>query len=139
MASEDDRPEPLALDLDEEPGNGSLYTAPEVLAPAGFALALASLLGFGLMTGNVLLALSDAQQGPPSALLQVLAGLLGAALGVVPLVMGLIAVRDLLEDDPLWVSGLARATVILGAIVVVLRLFHTAVAALSGGSPYFGY
>lgn len=45
-----------------------------------------------------------------------------AALGTIPLLLGLEAVRLLLEDDPLWVSAVTRGAVVLAVVVVVLRL-----------------
>ena len=114
------------------------YRNPEVLGLAGFALAVASLLGFGVLNGTIVLILA-AGEGPPSTGVQVAAGLLGAALAAIPLLLGMEAVRNLLEDDPVWVSGVARAAVLLGAIVVVLRLLQTAAQAISNGSPYVNY
>ena len=132
-----------AMDLDDEQvlePDGALagYRTPEVLAPAAFALALASLLGFGLLSGSIVLSLSTGV-GPPSPTLQALAGLLGAALAAIPLLMGLEAVRHLLDDDPLWVSGLARASVLLGAVVVTLRLLHTLAYAVGENPQYAGF
>lgn len=119
----------------EQPRPLSDYRSPEVLAPTAFALAVAALLGgFGLLSGSIVLALTDASQ--PSQAANVLAALLGAALAAIPLLMGLEAVRNLLEDDPLWVSALARASVLLGGIVVLLRLAHTLVYLLGDGPAY---
>ena len=116
---------------DSRPSTLSAYRSPEVLGLAGFALAVSALLGFGLLSGNILLSVFD---GQPSEGRQIAAALLGAALGGVPLLMGLDATRHLLDDDPLWVSAVARAAVLLGAVVIVLRLAHTA-AALLGDNP----
>lgn len=121
---------------DSSPSALSAYRSPEVLGLAGFALAVSALLGFGLLSGNLLLSVFD---GPPSQGRLVAAGLLGAALGGVPLLMGLDATRHLLEDDPLWVSAVARAAVLLGAAVIVLRLAHTAAAALTDNPGYALY
>jgi len=113
------------------------YRTPEVLGLAAFALGLASLLGFGLLSGQVLLALS-AEPGPPSQTLQVLASLLSAGLAAVPLLLGLEATRLLLDDDPLWVSAVARAAVVLSAVAVLLRLGHVLVQALADSPSYLG-
>lgn len=123
---------------DAEPGRFEAYRAPEVLAPAGFALAVASLLGYGLLSGNIVVVLASGGSAPPSTQVQVAAGLVGAALAAIPFLMGLEAVRQLLEDDPLWVRGLARATVVVGGLVVLLRLAHALATALADG-PYLGY
>lgn len=125
-------------DVLEQESRMSGYRTPEVLGLAAFALGLAALLGFGLLSGNIVLALSDGA-GPPSRSLQLLAGLVGAALGAIPLILGLEATRQLLEDDPLWVSAVARAAVVLGGIVVLLRLFHVLVQSLSDGGQYVGF
>ena len=124
-------------DVVESESRLSGYRTPEVLGLAAFGLGIAALLGFGLLSGNIVLALSDA--GPPTRGIQLLAGLLGAALVAIPLILGLEATRQLLEDDPLWVSAVARAAVVLGAVVVVLRLFHVLVQALSDGGQYIGF
>lgn len=116
----------------------SSYRTPEVLGLAAFALGLVTLLGFGLLSGQVVLALAD-QAGPPSQALQVLAGLTGAALASIPLLLGLEATRLLLEDDPLWVSAVARAAVVLGAIGVLLRLGHVLVQSLADNPSYVGF
>lgn len=115
----------------------SSYRSPEVLGLAAFALGVVALLGFGLLSGQVVLALSD-RPGTPNQTLQVLAGLAGAALAAIPLLMGLEATRQLLEDDPLWVSAVARAAVVLGAVAVLLRLAHVVVVAMAGGPSYYG-
>ena len=124
------------LDLPQRRFEG--YRTPEVLAPAGFALAVASLLGFGVLNGSIVLILA-AGDGAPSTAVQVAAGLLGAALAAIPFILGLEAVRHLLADDPVWLVGLSRATVLLGAIVVILRLLQTLAQAIAGGSPYVTY
>lgn len=124
---------------EDQAGRFESYRAPEVLAPAGFAIALAALLGYGLLSGTILLVLTAGDNGQQGAGAQVATGLLGAALAAIPLLMGLEAVRNLLEDDPLWVRGLARATVLLGGFVVLLRLLHTAAVAVADNSQYFGY
>lgn len=120
-----------------EPRTLSAYRSPEVLGLAAFALGVVALLGFGLLSGQVLLALSD-QPGAPSQTLQVLAGLVSAALAAIPLLMGLEATRQLLEDDPLWVSAVARGAVVLGAVAVVLRLGHALIQALAGSPSFYG-
>jgi len=94
-------------------------------------------LGFGLLSGQVVLALAE-QPGPPSQALQVLAGLTGAALAAVPLLLGLEATRLLLEDDPLWVSAASRGAVALGAVAVLLRLGHVAIQALAQTPSFYG-
>ncbi len=130
--------EPLTED-DVDTGTPlSSYRSPEVLGLAAFALAVVALLGFGLLSGQVLLALAD-QSGPPSQTLQVLAGLTGAALAAVPLLLGLEATRLLLEDDPLWVSAVARAAVVLGAAAVLLRLGHVLIQALADSPSLYGF
>ena len=126
-------------DLDAPPSRLDSYRSPEVLAPAGFAIAVAALLGYGLLSGTILLVITADGAGVPSNGAQAAAGLLGAALAAIPFLMGLEAVRNLLEDDPLWVRGLARATVLLGGFVVLLRLAHTAIVALAENPQYFGY
>lgn len=83
----------------EQDGRLSSYRPPEVLGLAAFALGVAAVPGFGLLSGQVLMALGG--QGGPSQTLQVLAGLVSAALAARPLLMGLEATRLLLEDDPL--------------------------------------
>jgi hypothetical protein len=127
-------------ELDPQPDRFRSYWTPEVLGLVGFALAVGSMLGAGVLSGAILAALGTeaGTQTPPSV--QVLAGLLGAAFAALPLLLGLEAVRNLLEDDPLWVAALARATVLLAGIVVFLRLAQTLAQTVSeGGSPYFGY
>ena len=130
--------EPLTDDDDlVESSTGSGYRTPEVLGLAAFALGVVALLGFGLLSGQVVLALTD-QPGPPSPTLQVLAGLTGAALAAIPLLLGLEATRLLLDDDPLWVSAVARGAVVLGATAVLLRLGHVVIQALADSPAYYG-
>jgi hypothetical protein len=130
--------EPLPDDLVGRDSTPSSYRAPEVLGLAAFALGLAALLGFGLLSGQVVLALAE-QSGPPTKTLQVLAGLTGAALAAIPLLLGLQATRLLLDDDPLWVSAVSRAAVLLGAVAVLLRLGHVLIAALADSPSFYGF
>ena len=130
--------EPLQDDLVEHDSTPSGYRTPEVLGLAAFALGLATLLGFGLLSGQVVLALAP-QGGPPSQTLQVLAGLTGAALAAIPLLLGLEATRQLLDDDPLWVAAVARAAVVLGGAAVLLRLAHGAIAAMADNPGFYGF
>ena len=126
--------------LDPQPDRFRSYWTPEVLSLVGFALAVGSMLGAGVLSGGILAALGTDPNMQVSDTVQVLAGLLGAAFAAIPLLLGLEAVRNLLEDDPLWVAALARATVLLAGIVMFLRLAQTLAQAVSdGGSPYFGY
>jgi hypothetical protein len=127
----DDTPDP-------EPSRLADYLAPEALAPAGFVLALTCLLGSGLLSASILLAFSD-ELGEPSRGLRVGVQLAGAAIAAAPLLMGLAAVRRLLDDHPLWVAGLARATVLLAGVAVLARLLHALVAGVSDGNQFFGY
>jgi len=130
--------EPLTDDdLDEQESRLSGYRTPEVLGLAAFALGLVAVLGFGLLSGQVVLALAE-QPGPPSQALQVLAGLTGAALAAVPLLLGLEATRLLLDDDPLWVAAVSRGAVVLGAVAVLLRLGHVAIQGLAKTPSFYG-
>jgi len=126
--------------LDDEPDTPpsalSAYRSPEVLGLAAFALSLSALFGFGLLSGSILLSVYD---GPPSEGRQIAAALLGAALAGIPMLMGLDATRHLLDDDPVWVSAVARAAVLLGGLVILLRLAHTLVAVLSDNPGYVTY
>jgi len=129
--------EPLTDDdLDEQESRLSGYRTPEVLGLAAFALGLVAVLGFGLLSGQVVLAL--AEQPGPSQTLQVLAGLTGAALAAIPLLLGLEATRLLLDDDPLWVSAVSRGAVVLGAVAVLLRLGHVVIQALAESPSFYG-
>ena len=121
-----------------EPDRFRSYWTPEVLGLAGFAMAVASMLGFGVLSGGIVYALST-EAGPPSDALRLAAGLVGAAFATIPLLLGLEAVRNLLEDDPLWVAAVARATVLLAGIVVFLRLAQTLAQTLADGAGYVNY
>ena len=131
---------PIAQDdaVDPEPDRFRSYWTPEVLGLVGFALAVGSLLGSAALSGGILAALATDPGTPTTDGVRLAAGLLGAAFAAIPLLLGLEAVRNLLEDDPLWVAAIARATVLLAGIVVFLRLAQTLAQAVSGGgSPYF--
>lgn len=124
-------------DVVEQDSHLSGYRTPEVLGLAAFALGVVALLGFGLLSGQVLLALADGP-GPPGRTLQVLAGLTGAALAAIPLLLGLEATRLLLDDDPLWVAAVARGAVVLGAVAVLLRVGHVVVQSLAEQPSFYG-
>ena len=123
---------------DAPPSRLEPYTRPEVLGIAAFVLAVASLLGFGVFNGSIVLILTETN-GPPSSAAMVGAGLLGVALASLPVWMGLAAVRNLLEDDPLWTAAVARAAVLVGLVAVVMRLATTAAQAAGGGSHFITY
>jgi len=121
-------------DRSRAPSSGNAGAS--VLALAAFVLAVSSLLGFGLLNGSSFLPFNDtADQGRTA----VLAGLLGAALALLPVGLGLRAVAVLDDDDPDWTALLARASVVVAAVSIVLRLVVTLVQATtdSGGFVRF--
>lgn len=100
---------------------------PAALAVAALVLGTLSLGGFGLLNGaNYVLPFTEGQS---STTRTVLAGLLGAALALVPVVLGSVASRRTHPGDPAWVPRLAQAAVLVGGIAVVLRLVATSAAA----------
>ena len=114
------------------PGAGD----PAALAIGAVVIASLSLGGFGLLNGsNYVLPLT---QGMSSTARTVLAGLLGAALALVPVVLGVMARGRTRPGDPAWVARLAQAGVLLGGAAFVLRLVATAVSAVQvADSGYF--
>jgi hypothetical protein len=109
---------------------------PAALAIASLVVGTLSLGGFGLLNGaNYILPLT---QGMSSTARTVLAGLLGAAIAVVAVVLGSVAGRRTHPGDPGWVARLAQAGVLIGTITFVLRLIATAVSAAQvADSGYF--
>jgi hypothetical protein len=101
---------------------------PAALAIASLVLGTLSLGGFGLLNGsNYVLPFT---QGQPSTTRTVLAGLLGALIAMVAVVLGAVASRRTYPGDPAWVSRVAQAGVLIAGIAVVFRLVATSAAAI---------
>ena len=139
-----DRPDLLGDDdgddedelYDEGPAHGSLVRAvlaPEALAIAAVVLATVALLGIGLLNGVTYLPPSY-DQGPPEQGTLVATALLGAALALLPVALGVWALRRLPDGSPS--RGTAGAGVLLAAVAVVLRLVIAVQASSSDGIPY---
>ena len=109
---------------------------PAALAIGAVVLATLSLGGFGLLNGaSYILPLT---QGMSSTARTVLAGLLGAAFALAPVVMGVVARSRTHPGDPAWVTRVAQAGVLLGCTAFVLRLVATAVSSAQvADSGYF--
>ena len=110
---------------------------PAALAVGALVIGTLSLAGLGLLNGaNYIYPLTD---GMSSAGRAVLAGLLGAAFALAAVVMGSLAGRRTHPGNPVWVSRIAQAGVLLAGVAFVLRLVATAIAAVevtnSGYSP----
>jgi hypothetical protein len=124
-SDDDDFVDPLHDELAQV---GDDYGAPEVQAAVALVLAIASIWGFGLLNGSYYVFLSV---GPGDSIktANVLSALLGAALSLLPVVLGWRASARVLESDPRWVATAARAAVLLGLLAVVLRLVLAVLAA----------
>lgn len=100
-------------------------------------VAWATLGSFGVLNGTTYVQVYGDRPGPDDSR-QLLAGLLGAALSCIPVLLGLLATRRTSADDPSWVLPVARGAVLVASIAVVLRV----VAALLAGSTsdaFFSY
>ena len=106
---DDDRPAPVADAL----------RAPETLALASLVLGAISLTGFGLMNGSAFVPQLYASTGP-DVTRAVIAALVGAGLALLPLGVGVAALRRLPEGSSS--RALAGAGILLAAVSVVLRL-----------------
>jgi hypothetical protein len=124
-SDDDDFVDPLHDELVQV---GDDYGAPDVQAAVALVLAIASIWGFGLLNGSYYVFLSV---GPGDSIktANVLSALLGAALSLLPVVLGWRASARLLDSDPRWVATAARAAVLLGLLAVVLRLVLAVLAA----------
>lgn len=122
-------------DDDRSPAPPSRYAAASVLALAAFVLAVASLLGFGLLNGSSFIAPAFDDVGPQDQT-AVLSGLLGAALALLPVGLGLRAVAVLDDDDPDWTATLARAAVVVAGASIALRLAVTLVQATTDSAVF---
>ena len=109
---------------------------PAALAIASVVLATLSLGGFGLLNGaSYVIPLT---QGLPSTARTVLAGLLGAAIALAPVVLGGMARSRTHPGDPDWVARVAQAGDLIGLLALVLRLVATAASAVQAAdSGYF--
>lgn len=109
------------------------FPAPALALAAGL-LAWAVLSRAGLFDGSTYISLSGNEPGLDNSR-QVAAGLLGAAMALLPVVLGVRAVRLATEEHPSWVVPVARAAVLVGLLAVVLRT----VAAVVAGVTHEGY
>ena len=101
---------------------------PAALAIAALVLGSLSLGGFGLLNGsNYVLPFTQGQSSPTRT---VLAGLLGAMIALVAVVLGFLASRRAHPGDPAWVPRIAQAGVLVGGLAVVFRLVATSAAAV---------
>ena len=94
-------------------------TAPEALGLAALVLAVVSLLGMGLLNGIAYLSLSF-DQGQPERPSLVAVALLGAALALLPVGLGVWALRRLPDESPY--RTIAGAAVVVAGVSVLLRL-----------------
>lgn len=108
---------------EDEQGSGSVVLqaagAPEALALASLVLAVVSLVGLGLLNGSPYLPQAFSA-GEPLQRTLVTAALLGAALALLPLALGAVALRRL-PDDSGW-RPFAGAGVLVAGVSVLLRL-----------------
>jgi hypothetical protein len=101
---------------------------PAALAIAALVLGTLSLGGFGLMNGSTYVL--PFTQGESDTTRTVLAGLLGAALALGAVVLGLVSSKRAHPGDPAWVPRAAQAGVLVAGVAVVLRLVATSAAAV---------
>ena len=106
---------------------------PEALALASLVLAGVSLTGFGLLNGSPYLP-SAFQDGPPGRTVLVLTALLGAALALLPLALGVWALRRLPDGSSSRTT--AAAGVVVASVSVVLRLVIAARTAADESVSY---
>lgn len=106
------------------------YGAPEVQALTAFVLGVATLFGYGLLSGSTYLFQYVANE--PQKTRVVLSALLGALLALLPIWLGWRAAARTLPGDARWIGTLARAAVLLGLLSLVLRLILAVIAAASG-------
>lgn len=105
---------------------------PAALAIGALAIGVLSLGGWGFVNGaNYVYPLT---QGMSSASRAVLAGLLGAAIALAAVVLGVVASRRAHPGDPAWVPRVAQAGVLVAGTAFVLRLIATAIAAVEVAS-----
>ena len=69
-------------------------------------------------------------------------GFLSAAFALIPLLVGLRGLQRVIPADPAWVSGLLRASVVLGSLAFGLRVLSALILAAKvdgTGGAVFGY
>ena len=109
--------------FDDESADGSVLrdlVAPEALALASLVLAVVSVLGIGLLNGSPYLPSLFSADGPTDSSVLVLAALLGAALALLPVALGVVALRRLPVDSASRTT--AAAGVLVAAVSFVLRV-----------------
>ena len=123
-------------DVEADPVAGSSVlrdvTAPEALALASLVLAVVSVLGLGLLNGSPYVPSLFSPDGPSDASVLVLTGLLGAALALLPLTLGVVALRRLSLDSPS--RAVAAAGVLVAGVSCVLRVVLAVRNALDDGA-----
>lgn len=133
-------------DAEYDDETGGLLSEPSTLAFIAFPLAVLVLLGaqvFRGVTYTLAFSTSDDTSGGGGSTGYIVAGaFLSAAFALVPLLVGLRGLQRVIPADPAWVSGLLRASVVLGSLALGLRLLAALILAVkidgSGGSA-FGY
>lgn len=101
---------------------------PAAMAIASLVLGALSLGGFGLMNGSNYVLPFTQSESPTTR--TVLAGLLGAAIALAAVILGLVASKRAHPGDPAWVPRLAQAGVLVAGLAVVMRLVATSAAAV---------
>lgn len=142
-STEPSEPEDTADDELDDPWHDQIaeaqesYGGPEVLAVVAFVMAVASFLGFGLMTGTTYVAPLLSQGADDNSTRVVIGILVGAALAMIPVWLGWRASSRALDSDPKWVLPIARAAIILGLLAGALRLVVAVLSAAQDGSVGF--
>jgi hypothetical protein len=128
--------EPLDDELGDEPEPmREAFDAPQVMSIVAFVLGVLSIAGFGLMNGSSYIAplLTNTDQNGRL----VLGLVLGAALALLPVVLGWHASSHTLADDAAWIGTLARSAVVLGLASMLLRLVVAIIQASQEGPSGF--
>lgn len=121
---------------DPAPRRTAAYGLPGVLALTAAALALASLLGLGLLNGSAYVDPSLADPTADGRARAVAGTLVGAALALLPIGLGLLGARRGDDDGVAWAADLARAAVLVAALSRAGRVAAAVLLAVGDGPAF---
>lgn len=116
-----------------------LFAEPFTLALTAFPLSILVILGSQIFRGlsYTIAAAQSVGEGSgssPDNSYFVAAAFLSAGFSLLPVLLGWAGLNRVIVDDPVWVSGLLRASIVLGGLSLGLRLVIAVIIATNPGT-----